>query len=144
MKSRASFRTSVRFLSKDKHLGPFIKKHGPIKHRRSHAPDVFRSLAEAIIYQQLSGKAADTICTRFIALFPRKQFPTPDDVLKIKMERLRTAGLSGQKGAYLKDLALKCKDGTIDSKQFPKMSDQDIFAHVTAVKGIGEWTAHMF
>ena len=140
MRSHAA---SHRFLSKDKHLGPFIKKHGPVKHRRTHAPDVFRSLAEAIIYQQLSGKAADTICKRFVALFPG-EFPAPSDVLKIKMAKLRFAGLSGQKGAYLKDLALKCKDGTIDPKQFAKMSDQDIIAHVTAVKGIGEWTAHMF
>ncbi len=135
---------SIVFLSKDKHLGKFIKKHGPIEHRREHSLDAFQSLAEAIIYQQLSGKAAATILKRFIALFPGKKFPTPADVLKIKTEKLRTAGVSGQKAGYLKDLALKFTDGTIDPKQFHSMNDEEIVRHVTAVKGIGEWTVHMF
>ena len=64
--------------------------------------------------------------------------------MKIKTEKLRSAGLSGQKSAYLKDLAEKFKDGTIDPKLFPKMSDAEIIEHVMAVKGIGEWTAQMF
>jgi len=104
----------------------------------------FQSLCESIIFQQLSGKAAGTILARFVALFPKKKFPTPEDVLKIKTEKLRSAGLSGQKSAYLKDLAEKFKDGTIDPKLFPKMSDAEIIEHVMAVKGIGEWTAQMF
>lgn len=135
---------SVRHLRKDKHLGAFIKKHGPIKHRRPHEGDAFQSLAEAIIYQQLSDKAAGTILNRFIALFPGKKFPAPQDVLKIQVEKLRSAGLSGQKASYLKDLALKFTDGTIVPKKFPSMTDAEIIKHVTAVKGIGEWTAHMF
>lgn len=57
---------------------------------------------------------------------------------------MRAVGLSGQKASYLKDLALKFTDGTIDPKKFPKMTDQEIIEHVTAVKGIGDWTAHMF
>ena len=107
------------------------------------------------MYQQLSGKAAATILKRFVALFPKKKpastrrlrrggFPTPADVLKIKVEKMRSAGLSGQKANYLKDLALKFTDGTIVPKKFPRMSDAEIIEHVTAVKGIGEWTAHMF
>lgn len=135
---------SVEFLKKDKHLGAFIKKHGPIKHRRHHEGGAFQSLAEAIIYQQLSGKAADTILKRFIALFPNTKFPSPQQVLKIKVEKLRAAGLSGQKSTYLKDLALKFTDGTIEPQKFPTMTDAEIIEHVTAVKGIGEWTAHMF
>lgn len=131
-------------LLRDAHLGAFIKSHGPIAHRRQHAIDAFQSLAEAIVYQQLSGKAAATILKRFIALWPKKKFPTPDDVLEIKVEKLRVAGLSGQKASYLKDLALKFKDGTINPKLFPTMTDAEILAHVTAVKGIGEWTGQMF
>ncbi len=135
---------SVKYLARDPHLGAFIKRHGAISHRRAHAKNVFQSLAEAIIYQQLSGKAADTICKRFITLFPGKSFPTPEDVLKISPTKMRTAGISQQKAGYLKDLALKCTDGTIVPRKFPRMSDSEIIEHVTAVKGIGEWTAHMF
>src|SRR3989338_1867311 len=136
--------TSIQFLKRDKHLGAFIKRHGPIEHRREHSMDAFQSLAEAIIYQQLSGKAAGTILKRFVALFPKTTFPSPEQVLKIKTEKLRSAGLSGQKSAYLKDLAAKFKDGTINPKLFSKMSDAEIIEHVVAVKGIGEWTVHMF
>ncbi|MDO8536908.1 MAG: DNA-3-methyladenine glycosylase [bacterium] len=135
---------SVTHLRKDKHLGAFIKKLGPIEHRREHSLDAFQSLAEAIVYQQLSGKAAATILKRFVALFPGKKFPAPADVLKIRTEKLRSAGLSGQKANYLKDLALKFTDGTIVPKKFHTMTDVEIIEHVTAVKGIGEWTAHMF
>ena len=135
---------SVRHLARDRHIGALIKKHGAITHRREHAKNPFKALARSIIYQQLSGKAADTICNRFIALFPSKRFPAPVDVLKIRIEKLQSAGLSGQKASYLKDLAQKCIDGTIDPRQFPRMSDAEVIEHVTAVKGIGEWTAHMF
>lgn len=138
------FDESLKFLKKDVRLGVFVVKHGPITHRRKHAGHAFQSLAEAIIYQQLSSKAADTILKRFIALFPQKKFPTPDDVLKIKTEKLRTAGLSGQKASYLKDLAGKFKDGTINPKLFKRMDDAEIIEHVVAVKGIGEWTAQIF
>lgn len=143
---------SIKHLSKDKHLGAFIKKHGPITFRREHSMDAFQSLAEAIVYQQLSGKAAATILARFVALFnptsPKaskgKTFPSPEEVLKIKIEKLRAAGLSGQKASYLKDLAAKFKDGTINPLLFHAMSDAEIIEHVIAVKGIGEWTAQMF
>lgn len=147
-------KASIQFLKRDKRLGAFIKRHGPIVHRRPHTGGAFQSLAEAIIYQQLSGKAAATILKRFVALFPhashkasqgkRPTFPTPEQVFKIKTEKLRSAGLSGQKAAYLKDLAAKFKDGTINPKLFSKMSDAEIIEHVVAVKGIGEWTAQMF
>ncbi len=135
---------SIKFLSKDKSLGKFIRSYGPINNRRTHSMQAFQSLTESIIYQQLSGKAAATICARFIKLFPNKKFPTPDDVLKIKVKKLRSAGLSGKKAAYLKDLALKFEDGTIDPKLFPKMTDEEIIEHLVRVKGIGEWTAQMF
>lgn len=138
------FEESLKFLRKDARLGAFVISHGPIMHRRRHSGHAFQSLAEAIVYQQLSGKAADTILKRFIALFPNKKFPTPEDVLEIKIEKLRAAGLSGQKAGYLKDLAAKFKDGTINPKLFKRMRDQEIIAHVVAVKGIGEWTAQMF
>ncbi len=138
------FEESLKFLRKDIRLGAFVISHGPITHRRKHAGHAFQSLAEAIIYQQLSGKAADTILKRFIALFPNTKFPSPEQVLKIKTQTLRTAGLSGQKASYLKDLADKFKNGTINPKLFSKMTDAKIIEHVVAVKGIGAWTAQMF
>src|SRR3989338_725118 len=137
-------KASIQFLKRDKYLGAFIKRHGPITHRRPHAGGAFQSLAEAIVYQQLSGKAAGTILKRFVALFPDKKFPAPEDMLKVKTEKLRSAGLSGQKSAYLKDLAAKFTDGTINPELFSKMSDAEIIGHVVRVKGIGEWTAQMF
>lgn len=143
-KREEALAASVRFLRRDPRIGAFVKRHGPIAHRREHAMDAFQSLAESIIYQQLSGKAADTILRRFVALFPGKRFPTPHDVLHMQVEKMRNAGISAQKAAYLRDLALRCTDGTIDPKQFAKMSDAEIIAHVSAVKGIGLWTAQMF
>lgn len=135
---------SLEYLRKDARLGAFIKKHGPIAHRRKHATRAFQSLAEAIIFQQLSGKAAAAILKRFVALRPGKRFPTPADVLQIKTEKLRSVGLSKQKAEYLKDLARKFKNGAIDPKLFSKMSDEEIIEHVASVKGVGEWTAQMF
>jgi len=135
---------SIKHLAGDKYLGKFVRNYGPLTFRREHALGAFQSLAESIIYQQISGGAAASILKKLVALWPRKKFPTPDDVLKIKIEKLRTAGVSPQKAAYLKDLAQKFKDGTINPALFPNMSDTEIIEHVVAVKGIGEWTAQMF
>jgi len=135
---------SIAALKKDKHLGAFVRSYGPLKFRRDHTQEPFQALCESIIYQQISGGAAASILKKFVALFSRKQFPTPDDVLKIKTETLRMAGVSPQKAGYLKDLAAKFKDGTINPTLFDAMTDAEIIEHVTAVKGIGEWTGQMF
>lgn len=140
----ASHRASITHLSNDKHLGAFIRSYGPPQFRRAHTSDPFQSLCEAIIYQQISGGAAASILKKFKALWPKKDFPTPADVIKIKPEKLRSAGISPQKLAYLKDLASKFTDGTINPSKFRRMSDEEIIAHVTAVKGVGVWTAQMF
>jgi DNA-3-methyladenine glycosylase II len=104
----------------------------------------FQSLARSIIYQQISGKAAESILKKFVAIWPRKKFPTPKDVIAISNEKLRNAGLSRGKIDYIKDLAAKFLDGTINPKLFGKMSDAEIEEHLVRVKGIGVWTAHMF
>lgn len=136
-------------LKKDPRFKALITKHGP--------PDFtpkkhyFEALTRAIIYQQLSGKAAATIFRRFRALFPSRRFPTPAEVLAMPETQLRAAGVSGQKISYLRDLALKFSDGTITPRLFRSpngktapASNDEIIAHLTAVKGIGTWTAHMF
>lgn len=138
------YAASVAALKRDKTFARLIKKYGPPDIQGHHAstPDVFQSLLRSIVYQQLSGHAARAIHARVIALFPASK-PSPKALLKIPAKKLRAAGLSIQKIEYVRDLARKCLDGTIDPKRFPKMSSADIIEHLTAVKGVGEWTAHM-
>lgn len=134
---------SLDVLKRDKRLAPVMKKHGvPDLHRYHGRINVFEALLRSIIYQQLSSHAARAIHTRVLALFPRKH-PTPQALLNIDLPKLRACGLSTQKVGYVKDLARKCSDGTIAPRLFPKMSSQEITEHVVAVKGIGEWSAHM-
>ncbi len=104
---------------------------------------VFEALCRAIVYQQLSGKAAATIYGRFALLFPKK-VPTPKLLLKRERESLRAAGLSNQKTDYLYDLSRKFDEGFITPEKFPDMTDEEIREHLVAVKGIGVWTADMF
>jgi DNA-3-methyladenine glycosylase II len=104
----------------------------------------FESLVEAIVSQQLSIKAADTIFARFAALTPGKKFPTPRQVLAMHPARMRKCGLSRMKVSFIKDLARKVIDGTVDFKAMDQWSDEEVIAHLTQVKGIGRWTAEMF
>jgi DNA-3-methyladenine glycosylase II len=117
-----------------------IERIGPCRMRFGR-PE-FHSLAEAIVYQQLNGKAAETIFKRFVALAgePLK----PEGILHLSDEKMRGAGLSKQKAAYLKDLATKTASGSLDFTQLPDLPDEEVIAHLTQVKGIGVWTAQMF
>lgn len=133
---------SIRVLKKDPHLAPWVEKHGAPKWEERGDP--FRSLVRSIIYQQVTGKAAASILSKFALLFGANGFPTPAQVLEKSVEELRSAGLSGQKTTYIRDLAEKFLDGTIDPLQFPKMTNDEIIEHVVRVKGVGVWTAHMF
>ena len=107
-----------------------------------YGPAEFSSLAEAIVYQQLNGKAAVTIFKRFAALVGEPI--TPEGILKLSDEQLRSVGLSKQKSAYLKDLAAKTASGLLDFSGLPELPDEEVIKHLTQVKGIGVWTAHMF
>jgi DNA-3-methyladenine glycosylase II len=102
----------------------------------------FHSLAEAIVYQQLNGKAAATIFKRFAALAGEPL--TPEGILKLSDAQLRSVGLSKQKSAYVKDLATKTSEGLLDFSKLHEMPDADVIQHLTQVKGIGVWTAQMF
>ena len=106
--------------------------------------NAFRALAESILYQQLTTKAADTITRRFTELYPHRAFPTPEDVLSTSDETLRQTGISNQKVRYLKDLAARCLDGTLTPSDYATMSDEEIIEQLCKVKGIGRWTAEMF
>ena len=102
----------------------------------------FETLAESILYQQLNGKAAATIFERFAALAGDPI--TPEGVLKLSDEQLRGVGLSKQKASYLKDLAAKTAAGAIDFSRLHELPDEEVIKHLTQVKGVGVWTAHMF
>lgn len=106
-----------------------------------HEP-TFRALVRSIVFQQLHGKAARTI-------FDRLQNKaggeiTPESILKLRPAQMRSVGLSKQKLTYIRDLARKTRDGLVEFDKFPQMSDEEVISELTSVKGIGQWTAHMF
>lgn len=110
---------------------------------RSKREDPFIAIVEAIIWQQLSGKAARTIYQRFLKIFPNGR-PTPATILATSDEAMRAAGLSRGKTAYLRDLSTKVLDGTVHLESLETMSNDDVVAAMTKVKGIGRWSAEMF
>ena len=103
----------------------------------------YHELASSIVSQQLSVKAAKTIEGRFKDLFGGA-FPSPEQILTKDIEELRTVGLSRPKAGYIQDLATKVLDGTIDFSTLDLLTNQEIINELTKVKGIGEWTVHMF
>ncbi len=117
-----------------------IERIGPCKMK--YGEPVFHSLAEAIVYQQLNGRAAETIFNRFAGLAGNPL--TPEGILKISPEQMRSVGLSQQKSSYLRDMAERAHRGELDFSRLPSMSDDDVIEHLTQVKGVGVWTAHMF
>lgn len=134
-------RKAVNHLKKsDPVMRAIIERIGPC--RMEFGLPEFHSLAEAIVYQQLNGKAAVSIFNRFAALAGEPL--TPAGILKMSDEQLRSVGLSKQKSAYLKDLAEKTAAGVLDFVRLPNLSDAEIIEHLTQVKGIGVWTAQMF
>jgi DNA-3-methyladenine glycosylase II len=121
-------------------LAGIIQRVGPF--HMEYAPAEFSSLAEAIVYQQLNGKAAVTIFKRFTDLAGEPL--TPAAILELTDEQMRAVGLSKQKSSYLKDLAAKTASGTLDFSRLHELPDEEVIKHLTQVKGVGVWTAHMF
>jgi DNA-3-methyladenine glycosylase II len=103
--------------------------------------DAFVTLARSIVGQQISVKAAQTVWDRF-ALLPRQM--TPANVLKLKVDDMRSAGLSVRKVEYLVDLALHFDNGVLHVAAWEGMTDEEIIAELIAIRGIGRWTAEMF
>ncbi|KAI9260587.1 DNA glycosylase [Phascolomyces articulosus] len=132
----------------------FIKR----RVQQTDSSNPFRDLASSIIYQQISGKVAQAIRTRFVKLFAEEQkikvpevitghfswFPTAEMVLKKTPEELRTVGLSNRKAQYILDLSQKFKDNHIDADKLHKMTDDEIRELLIQVKGIGHWTVDMY
>jgi len=106
--------------------------------------DLFEALCQAIVHQQLSGKAAGTIYRRFTALLPPNAPPDPAAVLELEFDALRGAGLSRAKSLAILDLARKTTDGQIPhGDEIGSMQDEEIMSRLTAVRGIGKWTVEM-
>ena len=129
------------FDSRDPVMSEVIRKYGPF--RLSKNGNYFLVLCRAIISQQISTKAADSIFKKFNGLF-NQQSPSPARVLSLSDPELRSAGLSGQKVAYLKDLSAKFQEKFIRPRKLPHLSNEEVCQNLTNVYGIGPWTAEMF
>ena len=131
-------------MRRDPRLSALIKRVGPcrLSDARTHHP--FASLVRALVAQQLSGKAATTIHGRVIALIGGPDKLDPAALLAADPAALRTAGLSRQKIAYLQDLSRHVVDGRLNLDALEDLSDDDVIAAITAVKGFGQWSAEMF
>ncbi|MFN2608456.1 MAG: DNA-3-methyladenine glycosylase [Acidimicrobiales bacterium] len=110
---------------------------------RPRAADPYAALVRSIVYQQLAGRAAAAIHGRFVAAVGDAG-PTPEAVLATPEETLRAAGLSAAKVASILDLSARVVDGRVDLAHVSRLGDEDIVAQLSAVRGIGEWTAQMF
>ena len=128
----------------DRHLARVIRRVGIFPTKKQKPQHPFASLLQAIVYQQLAGKAAATIFGRVKAL-GASGFPTPEEILLLDETKLRGAGLSRQKIAAVKDLAAKTLDGTVPPlNKLRRMSEVEIHERLVQVRGIGEWSVQMF
>ena len=112
-------------------------------YRIEHRDPSFETLVRSIVYQQLSGRVAAVILGRLIAMLPSGKV-TPEAILKLTPARMRKAGLSKQKTTYIRDLARKTLKGHVKFETLAELADHEVIEHLTQVKGIGVWTAHMF
>jgi DNA-3-methyladenine glycosylase II len=110
--------------------------------RMEYGEPTFHHLSESIVYQQLNGKAAETIFKRFTDAAGSPV--TPKGILKLTEQQMRAVGLSKQKSSYLRDLAAKTEAGLLDFDKLLDMEEAEVIEHLTQVKGVGVWTAHMF
>ena len=132
---------SAHVVRADPDFARVVEAVGPIQ-LRPRSADNFNAVARSIVFQQLAGRAALAIYNRFAALFDGG--PTPGGVLAAPEQSLRAAGLSAAKTAALQDLALKAADGTVPFDELDPLDDEEIVGRLTAVRGVGRWTAEMF
>ena len=131
---------AIEYLRRDASIGPLLTQ--------MEMPDftpsgrVYYDLLESIISQQLSIKVADVIFHRFLALFP-DNYPHPEQLLEISIEKLRSVGLSNQKAGYLQNVAHFAIENDLEAIEWRHKSDLEIISHLTQIKGVGTWTAQM-
>ncbi len=128
-----------------KRFAGVVKNHEPYPIKFAKNKDPYRALVRAVVFQQLSGKAATTIHNRVIALWPDKDHPEPEDILAIDPTLLRGAGLSRQKIAAVQDIAQKRIDGIIpQARALSRLPNEEIIQRLTAARGVGRWTVEMY
>jgi 3-methyladenine DNA glycosylase/8-oxoguanine DNA glycosylase len=125
-------------------LAAVIERIGPFTMRQNLARNDLEALVRAIVYQQLSGKAAGTIYGRFLDLFPGEAFPTAEEIRRVHHTRLKKVGLSRQKQAAVRDLCRHVASGSLPLGRLGRLADDIVIERLTAVHGIGRWSAHMF
>jgi len=132
---------AVRHLKRsDPTLCAIIERVGPF--RMQYRDPTFEALVRSIVFQQLNGRAARTIYDRLVTA--AGGIVTPGSMLKLTPAQMRAAGLSKQKLSYIRDLAERTHAGEVDFAALSSLTDEEVIATLTKVKGIGEWTAHMF
>ena len=144
MPSSADSAAEAHLAQVDPVMGRLIDEVDPciLKPRATRSP--FESLARAIAFRQLHEKAAESIVKRFIALFPGRRFPRPEDVLAADVAAIRGAGFSMAKTLALRDLAARTLDGTVPpGRAIRTLDDEAIVEQLTEVRGIGRWTVEM-
>ena len=131
-------------IAADRKLAAIIKRVGPCRLEHDTKRTPFRALVTSIAYQQLNGKAAETILGRVMALYPRKRFPSAEDLLATREELLRGAGLSRAKTAAVHDIARKAVDGVVPNRRtISRWKDHEIIERLTVIRGVGPWTVEM-
>ena len=129
----------------DRVLARVIREVGPCTIRPRQKCSPFQSLVQAVAHQQLNGTAAQTILKRFIAHFPGQKFPTPEAIVAAPDEQLRSAGLSRAKTAAIKDIAHRTTIGHVPTRrEAARLSDAELVARLTEIRGVGPWTVEMF
>ena len=121
-----------------------IREHGKCALEPETRRSPFQSLVQAVAYQQLHSTAANAILTRFKKLFPKRKFPRAEDLVLVTDKQLRACGFSLAKIASIRDIAAKTLEGVVPaSRQIVKLSDDEIIARLTEVRGVGRWTVEM-
>jgi DNA-3-methyladenine glycosylase II len=136
-----SHKEATKFLKKDPKFAKIISQVG--EYNVKITKNRYQSLVEAIIAQQLSGSAAESILKKFKKLYKSK-FPKPIDVIKTSDSKLRSAGLSKMKVSYIKDLSKKIEQNQLNMRKISTKSDEYVIEQLTSVRGVGRWTAEMF
>lgn len=121
-----------------------MQRVGACRWQAGHAEGPLCALVRSIVFQQLSGKAAETIYGRVRAKFPPGRFPKPGQIMAVSDEELRSCGLSGQKLSYLRDLCIRVDAGQLDLNRLAELDDAEVIAQLTQVRGVGRWSAQMF
>lgn len=128
----------------DKKLAKVIEQVGPFTLTIDQMQSSYAALAESIVYQQITGKAAQSICNKILSTFESKVFPSPKQILAVDIEALRACGLSRGKALALQDLALKTLEGVVpEIDEMHNLSDEELLERLTEVRGIGPWTVQM-